>query len=66
MDEFAPHHIDELAAVVQRVINGSGEPAGFDAREWTMRWINRPVPALGGARPWTTWRHQKVEHLSRR
>ena len=29
----------------------SGNPEGFNAAEWVTRWIDRPLPALGGLRP---------------
>lgn len=51
MDPVDPQHIAALAAVVQRVVNESGDPRGFDALEWTLTWLNASVPALGGARP---------------
>lgn len=38
---------EQLAALVQE----SGNPEGFDAAAWISRWLNDPVPALGGARP---------------
>lgn len=40
-----------LVALVQRVVNESGDPVGFDARAWTTRWLRRRIPALGGACP---------------
>jgi len=36
-----------LAAIVQ----GSGDPEGFDAAAWSYSRLNSPVPALGGRRP---------------
>ncbi|MDB5359613.1 MAG: hypothetical protein JWO51_910 [Rhodospirillales bacterium] len=39
--------VGQLAAIVQE----SGNPEGFDAAAWMSRWLNDPVPALGGARP---------------
>jgi uncharacterized protein (DUF2384 family) len=33
------------------MIDESGNPAGFDAAKWVTRWIDRPLPALGGQRP---------------
>ncbi|WP_298824255.1 MbcA/ParS/Xre antitoxin family protein [uncultured Piscinibacter sp.] len=44
-------YVSALAALVQRVVDESGDPAGFDALAWTRQWINEPVPALGGACP---------------
>jgi len=40
-----------LATLVQRLVNESGNPEGFDALKWTTRWLNSPVPVLGGACP---------------
>jgi hypothetical protein len=48
-DDF--QHVHALAAVVQRIVDESGDPAGFDALAWTLGWVHVPVPALGGARP---------------
>ncbi|MDP1654931.1 MAG: MbcA/ParS/Xre antitoxin family protein [Hylemonella sp.] len=33
------------------MVEESGDAAGFDAREWLMRWLEKPLPALGGQRP---------------
>lgn len=46
--------IDEtvrLIAQVQRMVRESGNPEGFDAAAWVSRWLDTPVPALGGQRP---------------
>lgn len=51
MDVIDPRHVDSLAAVVQRIVDESGDPAGFSAHAWTLQWIKERVPALGGARP---------------
>jgi uncharacterized protein (DUF2384 family) len=40
-----------LAALVKRLVDESGDPTNFDALAWTMAWLHRPLPALGGARP---------------
>jgi putative toxin-antitoxin system antitoxin component (TIGR02293 family) len=37
-----------LIGQVQRVVDESGEPAGFDAAAWTAGWLARSNPALGG------------------
>jgi uncharacterized protein (DUF2384 family) len=34
-----------------RLIQESGNPEGFGAIAWMSRWLNDPIPALGGARP---------------
>ena len=36
---------------VQRMVNESGNPSGFDAAKWTARWLGEGNPALGGATP---------------
>ena len=51
MDAVDPQCMEALTVVVQRIVNESGDPVGFDARAWTLEWVNEPVPALGGARP---------------
>ena len=43
--------ITDLTALVQRMINESGEPTGFDARSWLDHWLTGVVPALGDRRP---------------
>jgi len=40
-----------LIGQVHTMICESGDPAGFSAAEWVARWIDRPLPALGGLRP---------------
>ena len=46
-----PCDVSALATLVQRIVDESGDPSGFNALAWTTRWLNRPLPALGGARP---------------
>lgn len=46
-----PRDVSALATLVQRVVNESGNPMDFDALAWTTNWLDRPLPALGGARP---------------
>ena len=41
----------KLVGQLEAVIQESGNPEGFDAAAWMSRWLNNPVPALGGARP---------------
>jgi uncharacterized protein (DUF2384 family) len=50
MDSTDPHVL-ALAALAQRLVDESGDPENFDALTWTMSWLHRPLPALGGARP---------------
>ena len=40
-----------LIAQIQTMVEESGNPEGFDAAKWVARWIDRPLPALGGQRP---------------
>ena len=40
-----------LIGQVQAMVDESGNPAGFDARAWTARWLSEPLPALDGTRP---------------
>ena len=43
--------ITELVSQVQRIVEESGNPLGFNALDWTMRWLEDPHPALGGRTP---------------
>ena len=40
-----------LIGQVHTMVCESGHPEGFNAAEWVARWIDRPLPALGGLRP---------------
>jgi putative toxin-antitoxin system antitoxin component (TIGR02293 family) len=40
-----------LIGQVQAMVEESGDPAGFDAAHWLARWLDEPLPALGGERP---------------
>ena len=40
-----------LIGQVHTMVCESGDPEGFNAAEWVARWIDRPLPALGGLRP---------------
>lgn len=51
MDPVDARDVSALAALVQRIVNESGDPAGFDALVWTKRWLHRPAAALGGSCP---------------
>ena len=35
----------------EEIVEESGDPTGFDAAAWAGRWLDQPVPALGGRRP---------------
>lgn len=43
--------IATLSVVVQRMVDESGEPVGFDARVWLDQWLLTWVSALGNRRP---------------
>lgn len=45
------HDVSMVAALVQRIVDESGNSVEFDALAWTARWLDRPLPALGGIRP---------------
>ena len=42
--------ITTLTALVQRMVNESGETTGFDARSWLEHWLTGVVPhwVIGG------------------
>lgn len=40
-----------LIGQVEAMVNESGNPESFDAATWVARWLERPMPALGGQRP---------------
>jgi hypothetical protein len=50
-DEVPAEVMEALVALVQRMVAESGDPIGFDARQWLNRWLRGPVPALGGRLP---------------
>lgn len=41
-----PSDIETLAALVQRMVEESGDPMGFDAQIWLRHWMRRPNAAL--------------------
>jgi hypothetical protein len=43
--------ITVLVALVQLIVEQSGNPQGFDAQSWLNRWLHSPVPALGSRPP---------------
>lgn len=43
--------VARLVGQVEAMVEESGDPHGFDARQWVSRWLVEPVPALGGQRP---------------
>ncbi|MBV1774271.1 DUF2384 domain-containing protein [Burkholderiaceae bacterium DAT-1] len=40
-----------LIGQVQKMVDESGDPTGFDAPRWVADWIESPLPALNGKRP---------------
>ena len=40
-----------LVGQVQAMVEESGDIDGFDAATWVARWLEEPLPALGGRRP---------------
>ncbi len=43
--------IARLIGLVGKIVAQSGEPAHFDAAQWTAIWLEEPNPALGGKPP---------------
>ncbi len=43
--------VARLVGQVEQTVRDSGDPDGFDAARWTASWLQRSLPALGGARP---------------
>lgn len=46
-----PAAIEMLAAQVQRMVEESGNPDGFDVQSWLSDWLYSPLSALGGGCP---------------
>ena len=44
-------HIARLVGIVQKMVEESGDPTGFDAARWTAAFLARPNHALGGELP---------------
>jgi putative toxin-antitoxin system antitoxin component (TIGR02293 family) len=40
-----------LIGQVENMVARSGEPKGFDAAQWVAKWLEQPLPALGGKAP---------------
>lgn len=40
-----------LIGQVEAMVQQSGVPTGFDAAKWLARWLQEPLPALGGRLP---------------
>jgi putative toxin-antitoxin system antitoxin component (TIGR02293 family) len=43
--------LERLIGQVEVMVAQSGNPEGFDADRWVGEWLERPLPALGGAKP---------------
>ena len=43
--------VAQLIDQVERIVQESGDPEGFDAGQWVAQFLNAPSPALGGLRP---------------
>ncbi|GEM_PF-1131482 len=43
--------LKRLIDQVQSMVEDAGDPTDFDAAEWLGRWIEKPLPALGGKKP---------------
>jgi putative toxin-antitoxin system antitoxin component (TIGR02293 family) len=43
--------VEALIGQVQAMIADSGDPTGFDAAKWVAKWLQAPLPALGGDKP---------------
>ena len=47
-----PADLEEVKGRLQSVLDAQGEmPVGFNLDQWLQEWLQRPQPALGGARP---------------
>lgn len=52
-------NIVRLVGIVQRMVEESGDAAGFDAAHWTAAFLARPNHALGGQLPIECMRTQE-------
>lgn len=43
--------LESLVGQVEEMVALSGNPKGFDVHHWFGKWIDHPLPALGGAKP---------------
>jgi putative toxin-antitoxin system antitoxin component (TIGR02293 family) len=43
--------LERLIGQVEAMVGLSGDARGFDASRWVGQWLERPLPALGGAKP---------------
>ncbi len=50
-DDDAATHTSQLVALVERLVQESGDRAGFDAAAWVEVFLDAPSGALGRRRP---------------
>jgi putative toxin-antitoxin system antitoxin component (TIGR02293 family) len=56
-ERLSPEHservvgLERLVGQVQAMIEGTDAADDFDAGSWVGEWLERPIPALGGAKP---------------
>jgi uncharacterized protein (DUF2384 family) len=50
VDNRVEERLAAVVATVQRIVEESGDPNGFDADAWTREWVHEPLRTLG-ARP---------------
>lgn len=43
--------VARLVGQLEAMVQESGDVAGFDVAAWMSRWLQEPLPALGGVRP---------------
>lgn len=54
MVEHVPEAVwNRLVNLVQKMVDESGEPEGFDAKKWLCTWLHEEVPSLGWRKPVT-------------
>lgn len=55
---LSPEHSERVLGLVCLIgqvtvmVEDSGSPNEFDAARWVCEWLERPLPALDGAKPW--------------
>ncbi|WP_175017238.1 antitoxin Xre/MbcA/ParS toxin-binding domain-containing protein [Burkholderia aenigmatica] len=54
MVEYVSEEVwNRLVNLVQKMVNESGDPEGFDTRKWLCTWLHEEVPSLGWKKPVT-------------
>lgn len=43
--------VTQLVAEAERIVDESGDGSAFDAAAWVGRWVQEPLPVLGGRPP---------------